>query len=69
MSENKKAEFKERWVCEKCGLVHEQPAAPEKTRAEEIKVIVLSAVGVALIALIWVLVFLYGVPFVKQIGG
>ncbi len=58
----------EKKVCEKCGLVHEIPA-DDASGGDDWKMIALSVVGIALIALIWIWVFRWGVPFVKSISG
>lgn len=67
MSENKE-EYKEKFVCRDCGLVHETPLAPEDAKKDDWKLIVLSAAGIAAIILIWMWVFKWGVPLVKKLS-
>jgi len=66
---SKDKEMVDRKVCEKCGLIHEIPAPAGEGRADEWKMIGLSAAGIAAIVLIWVWVFKWGVPLVKKLSG
>ena len=65
----KKTEITDKKVCEKCGLIHETPVPAGEGRADEWKMIGLSAAGIAIIVLIWVWVFKWGVPLVKHLSG
>lgn len=59
----------EKKVCGKCGLIHETPIDPAESKADEWKVAALSVVGIVLLALIWIWVFKWGVPLVKQLSS
>jgi hypothetical protein len=69
MTKKKEEEMKDRKVCEQCGLIHETPLAPGESKADDLKMIVLSAAGIGLIVLIWIWVFKWGVPLVKHLSG
>lgn len=67
--ENDENKLMEKKVCGKCGLVHEMPVNPDEGRGDEWKVAALSIVGIALLALIWIWVFKWGVPLVKHLSS
>ncbi len=64
----KEEEFKDRKVCEQCGLIHETPLSPDASKSDDWKMIGLSIAGIGLIVLIWIWVFKGGVPLVKHIS-
>lgn len=57
-----------RKVCVKCGLAHEEELPPGAAERDDWKLIVMSAVGVGLLAFIWLWVFKWGVPLVKRLS-
>lgn len=59
----------DRRVCEKCGLIHETELPHGAGAADNWKLVILSAVGIALLAFIWFFVFQWGVPLVKHINA
>ena len=69
MGKNSGEKIKIRKVCEQCGLIHEEQITPEKAGADDWKIILMSIVGIGIIVLIWIWVFRWGVPLVKQISG
>jgi len=58
----------EKKVCEKCGLIHEVPVPADEARGDEWKIVGLSIAGIALLALIWIWVFRWGVPLVEKLS-
>ena len=58
----------EKKVCEKCGKVHETPLPEGSGRGDEWKIVGLSIAGIALLALVWIWVFRWGVPLVEKIS-
>ncbi len=69
MAEDKKKVETAKSVCEQCGLIHETPISHEKEKSEDIKIAALSITGICLLILIWIWVFRWGVPLVKQLSS
>ena len=64
----KSREIVDRKICEKCGRIHDVPV-PDGKGGDEWKVFALCVAGIVLIALIWVWVFRWGVPLVKNLSS
>ena len=59
--------YENKYVCEKCGLIHVEQETADDNKADQWKLVALAVGGIVVLLALWFWVFKWGVPLVKHI--